>query len=55
MCVCASVCSTHREFVDAEAGDGGPVSSELCDEGQFVEVPDDASPVSRARHQDVVR
>ena len=38
---------THRELVDAERRDGGSVAPELGDEGEFVQVPDDAGAVPR--------
>lgn len=45
---------THRQLVDAQRGDGRPVTPQLRDEGELVEVPDDAGPIPRAADDDVV-
>lgn len=47
--------AAHRQFIDAQSGDGRPVAPELRDEGKLVEVPDDASSIPRAADNNVVR
>lgn len=47
--------AAHRQLVDAQSRDGRPVSPELRDEGELVQVPDDAGSVPRAADDDVVR
>lgn len=46
---------THRQFIDAQSGDGRPVAPELRDEGELVEVPNDARSIPRAADNDAVR
>lgn len=46
---------THRQLIDAQSGDGRPVAPELRDEGELVEVPDDARSIPRAADNDAVR
>lgn len=36
---------TYRQFIDTQSRDGRSVPPELCDEGELVEVPDDASSI----------
>lgn len=47
--------TTHRQLVDAQGGDGRPVAPQLRDEGELVEVPDDAGSIPRAADHDAVR
>lgn len=47
--------ATHRQLVDAQRRDGRPVAPQLRDEGELVEVPDDAGSIPRAADHDAVR
>jgi len=48
-------CMTHSQFVDGDGSDGRRVTSELSDEHELVQVPDDARAIARAADDDVVR